>query len=230
MNTPYPSQWTLLFEQAIKIIDQANAMGIGMGDWTFGGGTALMLQIEHRDSHDIDLFISDPQYLPYLNPETQGFDLTLAPSSYETDGVRALKIVFDGVGEIDFICCEPVSDHPSERTLVLDQEVNRETPAEIIGKKIMFRGSHLQPRDMFDIAAASIALGEDTLVTSLLPFAQAARTALGVARAMNPDFAKKLMGQLMARPRYMNLHLSAQDITCTILERIIAEAKLCPHG
>ena len=34
-----------------------------------------MLQIDHRESHDIDLFLSDPQFLPYLNPETEGFEL-----------------------------------------------------------------------------------------------------------------------------------------------------------
>ena len=52
MNQPNPSRWSELFDQAMMIIDQANAKGIGMDDWTFGGGTALMLQIAHRDSHD----------------------------------------------------------------------------------------------------------------------------------------------------------------------------------
>jgi hypothetical protein len=83
-----------------------------MSNWSFGGGTALMLQIKHRESHDIDLFIDDAQYLPYLNPETQGYNPALAPSDYETDGMRALKIVFNGVGEIDFICCDPVTQEP----------------------------------------------------------------------------------------------------------------------
>ena len=88
MNTPLPSRWPELFDMAMAIIDQANAQGIGMNSWSFGGGTALMLQINHRESHDIDLFIEDAQYLPYLNPETQDYDLALAPSDYETDGLR----------------------------------------------------------------------------------------------------------------------------------------------
>jgi hypothetical protein len=62
MNTPHPSRWAELFDQGMAIVDQANANGIAMNDWTFGGGTALMLQIGHRDSHDIDLFVSDAQY------------------------------------------------------------------------------------------------------------------------------------------------------------------------
>lgn len=80
MNAPHPSRWPELFDMAMATIDQANGQGIGMHDWSFGGGTALMLQIKHRESHDIDLFIDDAQYLPYLNPETQGYDLALAPS------------------------------------------------------------------------------------------------------------------------------------------------------
>ncbi|MEO9132390.1 MAG: nucleotidyl transferase AbiEii/AbiGii toxin family protein [Sphingomonas sp.] len=27
--------------------------------WSFGGGTALMLMIDHRESHDIDIFLDD---------------------------------------------------------------------------------------------------------------------------------------------------------------------------
>ncbi len=222
MNTPNPSRWPELFEQAVAIIDQTRVVGVD--DWTFGGGTALMLQIGHRDSHDIDIFVSDGQLLSLLNPDTQGHRLSLAPDSYETDGARTLKIVFDGIGEIDFICCLPVTDHPSERTTVQAREINCETPAEIIAKKIVFRGKRLQPRDMFDIAAASIVVGEDDLVASLRPFADASRSALNVARGMNRDFAREIMGKLMARPNFATLHLTAQDMCCRVLERIAPPA------
>ena len=161
MNTPLPSRWPELFDMAMAIIDQANAQGIGMNSWSFGGGTALMLQISHRESHDIDLFIEDAQYLPYLNPETQDYDLALAPSDYETDGTRALKIVFDGVGEIDFICCNPVTETPFTKAEIRGRNVRLQTPAEFLAKKVVFRGSHLQPRDMFDIAAVAQAMGTD---------------------------------------------------------------------
>ncbi|MCZ0964460.1 nucleotidyl transferase AbiEii/AbiGii toxin family protein [Paracoccus benzoatiresistens] len=207
----------------MAIVDQANAIGIAMNDWTFGGGTALMLQIGHRDSHDIDLFVSDAQYLPFLNPETQGFELSLVPSGYETDGTRALKIVFEGVGEVDFICCPAVTDHPFERAIVNGREVNRETPAEILGKKIVFRGATLQPRDMFDIAAAAVVLGEDALVTSLKPLAEASGVALKVARGMNPDLARTVMSRLMAHPDYQDLYLTAQDVACRVLQRVAGE-------
>jgi hypothetical protein len=35
----------------------------------FGGGTAMMLQIDHRESHDVDIFLTDPQLLASLDPQ-----------------------------------------------------------------------------------------------------------------------------------------------------------------
>jgi hypothetical protein len=49
------SHWERLLGIARSIIDQS---GIG-DDWTFGGGTAMMIHIGHRLSHDIDLFVDD---------------------------------------------------------------------------------------------------------------------------------------------------------------------------
>lgn len=220
MNTPNPSRWAELFDAAMSVIDQANQAGIGMTDWTFGGGTALMLQIGHRDSHDIDLFVSDPQYLPYLNPQTQAYQLSIPPSDYETDGTHALKIVFDGIGEIDFICCGTVTADPTGNVDVNGRNVLLETPAEIIAKKIVFRGKRLQPRDIFDIAATTISMDEDMLAAALKPFAKQCEEALHVAEKMDPSFAAAIMGKLLARDDFTTLHQSAQAITCRLLHRI----------
>src|SRR3546814_14015050 len=63
-----------------------------------------MLQIDHRESHDIDLFLDDPQYLTFLNTETQGIKLERAPDSYQA-GTDVLTLAYEELGEIDFICC-----------------------------------------------------------------------------------------------------------------------------
>ncbi|TWD55260.1 nucleotidyltransferase AbiEii toxin of type IV toxin-antitoxin system [Agrobacterium vitis] len=221
MNTPNPSRWADLFDAAMSVVDQANEAGIGMTDWTFGGGTALMLQIGHRDSHDIDLFVSDPQYLPYLNPQTQSYSLSITPSDYETDGTHALKIVFDGIGEIDFICCGTVTTEPTRDIEVKGRRILLETPAEIIAKKIVFRGKRLQPRDIFDIAAATTSLDEDVLVDALSPFARQCAEALHVAEAMDPDFAAAIMSKLLSRDTFSTLHQTAQTTTCRLLQRVV---------
>ena len=80
-----PSQWPILFDLAMEIFDHFEKTVGSMPRWSFGGGTALMLQIDHRESHDIDIFLDDPQILPFLNPETQGFALTRLPDEYRSD-------------------------------------------------------------------------------------------------------------------------------------------------
>lgn len=223
MNTPQPSRWSELFDMAMSIINQANERGLDMHNWSFGGGTALMLQIHHRDSHDIDIFIDDPQYLPYLNPQTQGYDLVLCPSDYETDGSRALKIVFAGIGEIDFICCDPVTATPSTEAEILGHRVLLETPAEILAKKIVFRGSQMQPRDMFDIAATAEALGKDYVIDALAAFPSECRTALDVAHRMDARLVDSVTARLLVTEKYIPLRAQAQSMTQSILAGAVSK-------
>nr|WP_245364201.1 nucleotidyl transferase AbiEii/AbiGii toxin family protein [Sinorhizobium americanum] len=115
------SRWGDLFEQAGRIFDQANSELTLIDGWTFGGGTALMLQIDHRESFDVDIFLDDPQVLPYLNPKTQGYTLDISPVGYESDGSRTLKIVFENVGEIDFICAPSLTDNPTVKAEVAEE-------------------------------------------------------------------------------------------------------------
>lgn len=130
------SQWESLFDQSVSIIDQANYSFKLLDSWTFGGGTALMIQINHRESFDIDIFIDDPQVLPYLNPTTQSYNLQLNPDEYVSDGTHALKIVFADIGEIDFICAPSLTNDPTPRVTVRGIEVDLETPGEILAKKV----------------------------------------------------------------------------------------------
>ena len=187
------SRWDELFRIALSIIDQAGARARPFEGWSFGGGTALMLQISHRESHDIDLFLPDPQLLPLLNPVTQEYDVAPAPGTYQTDGSRSLKLVFKDIGEIDFICAPPLTVEPFEEQIIEDRCVALERPAEIIAKKIVHRGAHMQPRDMFDIAATMRVRGEDYLIDRLRPFRRECETALKTARRFDPEFARSLI-------------------------------------
>lgn len=92
-----PSEWPVLFDLAINILEHFKKANGFTPQWTFGGGTALMLQIDHRESHDIDLFLDDPQLLPFLNPETQGIRLERAPDSYQA-GTDVLKLAYSDLG------------------------------------------------------------------------------------------------------------------------------------
>lgn len=224
MNAPSPSRWDELFDIAMSIIAQANRDFDMVGRWSFGGGTALMLQIDHRESHDIDLFIGDPQALPYLNPETQDYSLTLMPSGYDTDGVQSLKIVFDGVGEIDFICCHPVLDGETVQQDVCGISVDLETPAEIIAKKVYHRGARLQPRDMFDIAAVAHCKGVDYLARPLSRFPDKVKVALRVAEGYRPALLRPVLAGLNVKPDFADIVETAQGDTVTVLREAMEMA------
>jgi hypothetical protein len=61
MSGQRPSRWPELFDTAIEILSHATR-SIGFEPpWSFGGGTGLVLQIDHRESHDIDLFLGAPK-------------------------------------------------------------------------------------------------------------------------------------------------------------------------
>lgn len=57
-------------------------------------GTALMLQINHRESFAIDILVNDPQVLPYLSPATQGYTLQVnSQTSIESQTLSAVNVV-----------------------------------------------------------------------------------------------------------------------------------------
>ena len=216
------SKWPILLEQALSIIEQAQARSLLPIDWSFGGGTALMIQIGHRVSHDIDLFITDPQILPYLNPATQDFTMRMVPDGYQTDGVRMTKLSFTGVGEIDFICSGMLTSPGARHSDVNGHVVRLETPEEIIAKKIHHRGTSMQPRDMFDIAATVRHLGQASLTQTLLPLADACSAALPVAERMDRSLARNIIDQLAVMEPFLDLRETAQDMTVALLRNVIA--------
>lgn len=217
-----PSQWGLLFDAAIATIRQTEQAIGGRFIWSFGGGTALMLQIDHRESHDVDLFVDDPQIMPFLNPLTQNYTLDHAPDAYDTDGVRATKLIYGDIGEIDFICCSDVTEASSVATRIRGVNVQLETPAEIVAKKVFYRGSSLQPRDMFDIAAVARAKGEDYVVQAMTQCGRGpCATALSAAERFDADAALSIISRLMHRETTSRLVPMARAKTIELLAQAI---------
>jgi hypothetical protein len=139
-----------LFRIARALIRQVNSKQILIDHWTFGGGTAMMLQIDHRESHDVDIFLSDPQLLPLLDPQKRDFQFEIPPSGSSGDGARFLKLGFDKIGEIDFIVGTALTVTPTKQDIVEGETVLLDTIPEIITKKIHYRGASIKPRDIFD--------------------------------------------------------------------------------
>ena len=78
-----PSDWARLFRMACSLIRQVNSEQSIIDSWSLGGGTAMMLQIDHRESHDVDIFLPDPQFLSYLDPKLHDFKFEIFPADHD---------------------------------------------------------------------------------------------------------------------------------------------------
>jgi hypothetical protein len=141
--------WEILFQRALILIDDARAQGIPVDDWTFGGGTVLMRRHRHRLSRDVDIFISDPQFIGYLSPRLSPTAESLT-TDYSEDS-NFVKLAFPE-GEIDFVAAPPLTSVPAKPEMLFGRSFLVETSTEIVAKKIWHRGADITARDIFDFA------------------------------------------------------------------------------
>ena len=71
--------WARLLRISRSMIQEVNSEQLLIDEWTFGGGTAMMLQIDHRESRDIDIFLADPQLLALLKSGQARFQFRTTP-------------------------------------------------------------------------------------------------------------------------------------------------------
>ncbi|CCD28923.1 conserved hypothetical protein [Candidatus Glomeribacter gigasporarum BEG34] len=143
--------WRSLFGHALTLIDEMERHGTSNPFWTLGGGTLLMLRHHHRLSKDIDIFVPDPQYLGYVNPRIHeaAADIT---REYE-EGAQFVKLILPE-GEIDFVVSQNLTDPGDDQWTLMGQPIKAETTAEMIAKKMWYRGNHPTARDLFDLSLA----------------------------------------------------------------------------
>lgn len=139
--------WRKLLERALPAIDE---VGPGV-KWTLGGGTALALKIHHRISYDIDIFFEDAGHLRALSPNRNRASHAITEKWQEPG--HYIKFSCDE-GEIDFIVATVLTDLTPWLYKFKGREIPIEEPAEILAKKLKYRGSRIIARDIFDILAA----------------------------------------------------------------------------
>jgi hypothetical protein len=146
-----PGPWAALFESALTLTDHL-ATVLDKPVWTFGGGTVLMLRLNHRYSRDIDLFVPDPQYLGHVTPR-----LCDAAENLTTEYVEAAEYVklLMPTGEIDIVVGEPLTEEPWEVVAHRGRQILVETNAEIVAKKMYHRGNQAKARDLFDLCTVA---------------------------------------------------------------------------
>jgi len=215
-----PSDWPRLFAIACDLLDQVDKNSGGYPfEWSFGGGTAMMIQIGHRESHDIDIFIDDPQLLGFLDPAKADIVFRERPASYDGDAARFQKFAFADLGEIDFIVSGHLTATPFESREIEARTVKLETIPEIITKKVYFRGSDITPRDIFDIAAAA-RTHRNQMIGALRGFPAQVEAALVRLDRLNPEFVARTIGQLMILPAFSDLTDRSLDVARDLLREV----------
>jgi len=179
----------------------------------------MMLQIDHRESHDVDIFLPDPQLLSYLDPKLHDFKFEIFPADYDGDGSSFLKIAFKGIGEIDFIVGHSLTSSPTIQKTIENETVQLETIAEIITKKIYHRGASIKPRDIFDIAAASEKYA-DSIISALRDYPEKVAATLKKMNQLNPEFVESAISELAIKDQYKPVVATAFERAKTLLSNV----------
>lgn len=179
----------------------------------------MMLQIDHRESHDIDIFLPDPQFLAYLDPQKRDFEFDVRPTEYDGDGTKFLKLAFGDIGQIDFIVGSSMTPSPTTRRTIESEIVDLENVPEIITKKIYYRGTNIRPRDIFDIAAAAESHADSVVEALRSRPVEVAKTLLALDR-LNPDFVNAAIADMAIKDRYKSIAKTAIERAKTILSAV----------
>lgn len=139
--------WPRLLAFALEALDTLPSAPA----WSWGGGTALSVRLDHRVSQDIDIFLGDPADLRRLSPVTNPVVRAMT-DSWQQPG-HYLKLLFEE-GEIDFIAAAPRTGLPTSDWVWRRRKLPLETTAEVLAKKLHWRGSRALARDLFDLEAA----------------------------------------------------------------------------
>ncbi|MHB1479368.1 MAG: nucleotidyl transferase AbiEii/AbiGii toxin family protein [Acidithiobacillus ferrooxidans] len=169
--------WEPLFDKAMVAIDSLPPH-LPRLEWTIGGGTVLMFKYRHRLSHDVDIFITDAQYLTALSPRLNDKveDLTV---HYREDS-QHVKLIFDDLGEVDFVAAPRLVADSTQAATIHGRKVLLDKPEEIIAKKCFYRADGFTARDVFDMA---VFLTKDPAVV---------KKNLGILTARTDDIQRRL--------------------------------------
>lgn len=189
MSSARESIWQSLLSRALTILDDAVVHGMP-DDWSFGGGTVLMLRHRHRFSKDIDIFLPDEQCLGYLTPRLNDKAEIGMTDYVEQRG--SIKIYYPE-GEVDFVAAASLTLNPFIPQEILGRQIKLERSEEIVGKKVQYRGSEFKARDIYDLAMV-LDYEPDTIAT-LVPLLKANRAEILVRLArdeslLREDFAE----------------------------------------
>jgi predicted nucleotidyltransferase component of viral defense system len=138
-------------QNLIKTIEYLNLTNIPPSEWSFGGGTVLMLHYHHRFSKDIDIFLTNAQYLTCISPRLNDNAPIIFKENEYTEQSNFVKIAIENGQYIDFILSPYLTKKPVRLYSYKNQKIQIESPTEIIIKKIFYRSETFKTRDIYDL-------------------------------------------------------------------------------
>jgi hypothetical protein len=219
-NSLRKSYWYRLLDEAERVIAYINRNDDILTSWVLGGGTALMMHIDHRVSYDIDIFFDDPQLFSFIRRAVHEVKFNLQPTGSSNDGTRFIKINFGDCGEVDFICSANISVFRPQKTIFNHRVLLVDSIEEVITKKIFYRGGSIQPRDIFDIACVAEVLTPEKLADCLRPIKRNVDDALRALGRMDEDYYRMSARELDAREQFADLRDVGYSVTRNVLESV----------
>jgi hypothetical protein len=200
--------WKPLLRKALACIDTLDDQGI-KAKWSFGGGTAMMMSYSHRDSRDVDIFITDPQLIGHLSPRLQDNIQTITDCTAYDEQATILKLVLD-TGEIDFIVAASLTRKPFEKWKFEGRTIQRERPVEIVAKKVFYRATDFRVRDVFDLACL-LERESDAVAKEADLFRAKRDVLLPRLESMRPRYKEQAKQLIAVRPGFEKLRDAAID-------------------
>lgn len=209
-----PSKWKRLLELVLPALNELPKELT----WSFGGGTGLSISLNHRISYDIDIFFQDASTLKLLSPNRNRIIRELS-DDWQQPG-HYLKILRPE-GDIDFLIARTFAANPFFLYDFKGSEIFVETPAEIIAKKIYYRGSQFSVRDIYDIAAVS-ELEPEALSSVASEISDALPRTLDRIKLLQKRYDQTIHDAVFSTELGEKFLEQGADITISALESIIA--------
>jgi hypothetical protein len=210
--------WESLLAKALACLESARTQGLTINQWTFGGGTALMCHFDHRFSRDIDIFVPDAAYLPYLSPRLN--DAIASRTDDYDEAAHYVKLRF-AEGEIDFIVASTLTIPGFVEQKLAGQSVLLETPVEIAIKKAHYRAENLKPRDIFDLAVVLTECAEP-LGAAASVLADRRHVLLHRLSTLDQAYYRQALDELNVKPAWDFIKPTAWDLVTDFVKSIPA--------
>src|SRR6185437_1453924 len=113
---------------------------------------------------------------------------------------------------------QALTNTPTTKRTIEDEDVDLETVAEIIAKKIHYRGASIKPRDIFDIAAAA-RHDRDSIIRALKHHKDDVAKTLSAIERLKPDFVNATMAVLAIKDPFRPIVGTALGDATELLDR-----------